>query len=188
MVTRTLRAPCRSGLWIVCVRDLFISDPHAGHKRIIEYCARPFVDLDEMHETIVANWNAKVWDTDTVYILGDFYFGSTEATGAFLDRLRGHKVLIRGNHDWTRNVKAFTERGYPVHKSLTLQYGSTDLIFLQHKPLIEDHPDPRVTHILCGHVHNHWRRSATPNGTPIINVGVDVWNFSPHTYYELLGA
>ena len=170
------------------MRDLFTSDLHGGHEAIIGYCNRPFVSLDEMHATIVSNWNAKVWDTDTVYIAGDFFLGSIDDTIAFLKLLKGKKVLIRGNHDWARNVKAFKQQGYPVYKSFALQYGESDRIWVQHRPPREDHPDPLVKVILCGHVHERWRRRWTPNGTPIINVGVDVWGFTPHTYYELLAG
>ena len=37
-------------------------------------CDRPFADLDEMHETVILNWNSVVRKKDEVYILGDFLY------------------------------------------------------------------------------------------------------------------
>ena len=38
----------------------FTSDQHFGHFNIIRLSHRPFASLDEMNETMVARWNAKV--------------------------------------------------------------------------------------------------------------------------------
>lgn len=51
---------------------LYISDLHLGHKNAIMHDNRPFADLDEMHSSIIANWNDVVKEEDEVYILGDF--------------------------------------------------------------------------------------------------------------------
>lgn len=79
-----------------------ISDLHLGHKSILQFeydgkPLRPFADLDEMHETIVANWNATVRPGDKIYVLGDICFRK-ELMGMF-DFLNGKKRLVRGNHD-----------------------------------------------------------------------------------------
>ena len=51
--------------------NYYISDLHLLHKNCIGFDERPFADLEEMHEAILANWNRKVTNSDTVYILGD---------------------------------------------------------------------------------------------------------------------
>ena len=51
------------------------------------------------NEYIVNMWNMTVKKEDHVYILGDVSFGSTEETRKLLERLRGHKHLVVGNHD-----------------------------------------------------------------------------------------
>ena len=78
-----------------------IGDPHFGHFNILAYCDRPFADLDEMHEVIMHNWNTTVDDEDLVIIFGDLAFGkgSKEVLKSILPQLKGHKRLIRGNHD-----------------------------------------------------------------------------------------
>ena len=50
----------------------YISDLHIGHKNCIIFDNRPFSTLEEMHDTIVENWNSVVKKDDEVYILGDY--------------------------------------------------------------------------------------------------------------------
>lgn len=52
----------------------FTSDLHLGHKNIIKLCDRPFASLEEMDETLIANWNQVVTNGDTIYIVGDLMF------------------------------------------------------------------------------------------------------------------
>jgi calcineurin-like phosphoesterase family protein len=77
----------------------FTSDLHFYHRNVLTYCQRPFKDVYHMHEVLISNWNATVATDDLVYILGDFAFGSLAKIAAITQRLSGHKVLVRGNHD-----------------------------------------------------------------------------------------
>ena len=52
----------------------FTADQHFGHFNIMRLSKRPFASLDEMNEAMIARWNAKVRDEDTIYILGDLFF------------------------------------------------------------------------------------------------------------------
>ena len=52
----------------------YIADLHFGHTNIIRFDGRPFSTVEGMNDTLVANWNNRVKDSDTVYILGDFSF------------------------------------------------------------------------------------------------------------------
>ena len=53
-----------------------ISDTHFNHSRILEYCQRPFDNVEQMNEVIINNWNKVINEDDIVYVLGDFCFGN----------------------------------------------------------------------------------------------------------------
>ena len=56
----------------------FIADTHFNHKNILEYCNRPFADVEEMNKILVNNWNDTVKHDDVVYMLGDFCMGNKQ--------------------------------------------------------------------------------------------------------------
>ena len=76
----------------------FTSDTHFGHASILNFCKRPFKDVDEMNEELIKRWNEVISKEDTVFHLGDFAFGGVEIWNKTLPRLNGHIVLILGNH------------------------------------------------------------------------------------------
>ena len=53
----------------------FIADPHFGHVNAIRLCNRPFETIEEMNETLIQNWNERIHNNDTVYIVGDMFSG-----------------------------------------------------------------------------------------------------------------
>ena len=50
-------------------------------------------------EQLIGNWNKYVSAEDTVYHLGDFYFGNKQYGQSLITQLNGNICLIRGNHD-----------------------------------------------------------------------------------------
>ena len=66
----------------------FIADTHFGHANVIKFCARPFASVEEMDETLIENWNAKVKGCDTVFVLGDMFY-RCENVAEILWRLSG---------------------------------------------------------------------------------------------------
>lgn len=52
----------------------FTSDLHLGHANVIRHCNRPFSSAEELDEVLIQNWNSRVTNNDTVYILGDLMF------------------------------------------------------------------------------------------------------------------
>ncbi len=59
-----------------------------------------FIKFEEMDNTLIVNWNARIMDTDEIYILGDISL--TRQWGMvykYLKQLKGRKYLIQGNHD-----------------------------------------------------------------------------------------
>ena len=81
----------------------FTSDTHFFHKKVIEYCNRPFRDVEQMNEYLVYAWNTVVMEQDAIVnFVGDFSFGTTDQTKEIFGRLKGRKRLIVGNHDKSR--------------------------------------------------------------------------------------
>jgi calcineurin-like phosphoesterase family protein len=150
----------------------FTSDTHFNHANIIKYCARPFSSVEEMNREMIDRWNSVVGPEDTVYHLGDFAMGKPSDWPAFFLQLNGAgKILVLGSHD--RKSKQMLKVGFTeVHDKL-----EWDGWLLQHRPMNTGQ------RLLCGHVHEKWRRLGW-----IINVGVDVWDFTPRTIEELVKA
>lgn len=76
-----------------------IGDLHFNHKRIIEYCERPFNSVEEMNEALIKNWNSIVGTHDIVYVVGDFALCGKDKIIEIGNKLKGRKRLILGNHD-----------------------------------------------------------------------------------------
>lgn len=76
------------------VANYYIADLHRGHENVIRFDNRPFANLEEMHRTIIDNWNRTVLASDTVYILGDMIWGKEAEWLPWLSHFSGKKVLI----------------------------------------------------------------------------------------------
>jgi len=154
----------------------FTADCHFDHKNIIEYSKRPFIDMDDMNNTIIRNWNSVVGVDDLIYHIGDFAFKNS--CNLFEEQLNGNIVHIRGNHDNNNGVKTL------IHNA-TLIYGGLT-IYATHKPPEDGQTLPKECNIiLCGHVHNLWKWKMLDNRY-MINVGVDVWNYKPVSIHSIL--
>lgn len=87
----------------------FTADTHIGHKNILKHCpmrasASGFGinDVEAHDKWIIDTWNKTVSKKDTVYILGDFSFNSSDILKRnILPKMNGKKFLIIGNHDKT---------------------------------------------------------------------------------------
>lgn len=160
----------------------FTADTHFGHTNIIKLCQRPFMDVDEMNETLVAKWNHQVHPTDTVWHLGDFAhrceWGEMKA---IFDRLNGEKHLVVGNHD-------HEARGLPwasVNQMLDLEIEGTHLV-LCHYPLLEwDRQFQGALH-LHGHTHGQLDELNAHLRESRMDIGVDSWCHEPVSITEIL--
>ena len=77
----------------------FTSDLHLGHRNIIKLAQRGFDSIEQMDEQLIKNFNNRVTDKDTVYILGDLSMKGAEYVNGVIPQLNGTKVLVQGNHD-----------------------------------------------------------------------------------------
>ena len=78
----------------------FTSDLHLDYPKVIKNRNRPFDTVEEMNETLIANYNSLVSKKDTVYLLGDLTQKlEPQEANSLLSRLNGKKTLLIGNHD-----------------------------------------------------------------------------------------
>lgn len=83
----------------------FTADEHYWHRNIIEYCSRPYADVVEMNEAIIANHNSIVGQSDTTIHAGDFALCQKEDAEKIIRRLNGKHVFMNGSHDrWMQEM------------------------------------------------------------------------------------
>lgn len=155
----------------------FISDTHFDHHNIIEYCNRPFKDVQEMNEAIISNWNRVVSKDDIVYFLGDFALGSDveKKYQEYSNLLNGTIYFLRGNHDKSRS--AVGRHFNLISNGTTVCYNGYHFI-LSHHPLY-DSEIPKGYINIHGHIHNNIL-SRVYDATCHYNVSADVVNFTPY--------
>ena len=164
----------------------FISDPHFGHENILKMCQRPFESVEEMNEAMIDAWNQRVTGNDTVFILGDLFYRCPDPE-PILQRLKGKKRLIIGNHDssWMDNVD-LSRYFVSVDPFLEITDG-VRAITLCHYPLLTWKHKLR-TYMVHGHIHNDTTSDFFPllvARERVLNAGVEVNGYRPVTVEEL---
>jgi calcineurin-like phosphoesterase family protein len=164
-----------------------------------------------MNETIIERHNRVVRSEDVVVHLGDFAWKRRYVEG-ILARLNGEHILFAGNHDkcWLSERLALDYKFYGF-KVVTINPGvcilgyeglralafhlppitssNVDARYAEHRPVVNLN---KTDLVLCGHVHERFRHyihsesSHTKNRVPVINVGVDQWNFAPVSEEQLV--
>jgi len=153
------------------MRYWFTADWHLGHDLIIPACNRPFRGIEEMHEELVRRYNEVVDKHDAVYFLGDTVWNKKYAY--HLDRLKGNKIYIAGNHD-----KAWLKR---KHMDIWHFKAMEPGFYMAHLPLMTW---PTMVHGE-GHIHGHCH-GTLPDARNRIDVGVDNWKYYPVPYEEII--
>lgn len=177
----------------------FTSDTHFGHSRILEHCpdrAMIFDDIQNHDKELIECWNLVVKPEDTVYHLGDFAFrNSKKGMKETLEQLNGKVILIRGNHDHSKNLNIFES----VYNFAHIKLNGMKILLVHNPDEVEKFNNfPDIDLMLCGHIHEEWtyhlskhdilryRHDKNPIvlrtiklNFPIINVGVDLNNFAP---------
>jgi len=166
------------------MRDIFIiSDTHFGHENILNFInndgskVRDFHDVHHMNEYMIDRWNKTVRDEDIVYHLGDVYFGKGHEV---LNRLRGRKRLVLGNHD---NAKSAHLQNNFQKIMLWREFKDFDCI-LTHIPLHESSLYKRKFN-LHGHVH-HGNHRGLIQDERYINCCVEVNDYMPKSIEDLI--
>ena len=151
----------------------FSADFHLGHSRIIEFCKRPFKDVDEMNEEIIRRWNSCVNDSDTGYILGDFCFGDPRK---YYSRLNGRVYIVPGSHD--KELRKLDQKFI-----LPSIYVLKGLLDDKRLGITLCHYSMRTfsqSHYGAIHLYGHSHHQLTDDPMSLsFDVGVDGWNFYP---------
>ncbi len=167
----------------------YISDPHFGHPGILTMCNRPFEDVEDMNETLVAYWNERVRDNDTVYVLGDmFYKCVPDEAETILKKLKGHKHLIIGNHDnsWMSEINAANY--FESIGDMAEVNDANRVCVLCHYPLLTWKRENK-TYMIYGHIHadtdaDFWPLIARRDN--MLNACVEINNYMPVTLSEMV--
>lgn len=173
----------------------FSSDSHFWHENILKFCHRPFKDVDEMNRALIDNWNKKANDDSIIFHLGDFAWGGYEKWKEIREQLKGHIVLIKGNHD-EKNLSSTSKELFDyVTYQMRLRIEGR-VVYLNHFPFLcysGTYRKPEdVPYALFGHVHGG---PLSQDGSDIprmkylfpsqYDVGVDNNNFEPVSWYEV---
>lgn len=181
--------------------NFITSDWHFGHVNILTYCNRhrylgldQDADVTDMNEALVELWNSQVEKNDLVLCVGDMCMGKVAETLEYVKRLKGHKILIPGNHDrfhpvmYKSEVKTaewlglYSDAGFDCLDPgpYTWEVDGIQADF-SHFPYGGDHteeerytqyrPIDRGLPLCHGHVHDLYQ---TRN--QMFNVGIDAWN------------
>lgn len=178
----------------------FTSDFHIGHTNILKYDNRPFKNVEEMHETLIENWNSKITNDDTVYYLGDLAFnkGKDDLDKWFVNQLKGKIYFIMGNHDKISKI-AKLNRFEKIHEYGTeiwikddevtnKKSGGYQDIIMSHYPILSWNRG----HHGSFHLHGHSHQSLTKNTEfesyykkKVIDIGCNGHDYSPLSYNEI---
>lgn len=168
--------PMQDNIW-------FTADPHFGHAKIIEYCNRPFANVDIMNAELVARWNAKVKKDDVIWCLGDFALGSKDNVKTFVSQLNGKIKLVMGNHD-CRKVSFYYDAGfYRVYDHPVL---IADHILLSHAPCNGIALNSSKMLNLYGHVHDSTMHDTISSNA--VCCCVERWGYAPVSWKEIREA
>ena len=168
--------------------NLYIADLHFGHKNVIQFDHRPFLDAGEMDATLIMLWNFRVSPDDDVYVVGDFAYRSEKDETWYLQRLKGHKHLIIGNHDskLLQNDRAMSY--FESVDKLTHVTDGENQIVLCHYPLAEWYKSRHGTWHIYGHIHanrgNVYEFMKTLDHA--LNAAACINNYTPVSFNELV--
>jgi calcineurin-like phosphoesterase family protein len=171
-------------------RVFFTSDTHFYHSNIINFCGRPFKNVEVMNETLIANWNSVVGPDDIVFHLGDFCLGGSAEWTNILNRLNGKIYLIVGNHDIKNLRQGYYSHFEHIAMQMHIEVGKQK-IYLNHCPFLCYGGAYRDTWQLFGHVHTS--KQNTGIDAPRLHmlfpaqydVGVDNNNFTPVSFEQV---
>ena len=168
----------------------FTSDWHFCHNKPFIYESRGFKSIEEMNEIIIENHNRVVKEEDIIYCLGDCMLNDNQKGMECINRLNGHKVIIRGNHCTNTRIELYKNLPNTEVKGWVdmLKYGNYHF-YLSHYPTItsnhdEDRPLKQI--ILNLHGHTHDCRKFYQDNPTMYNVALDAHNNTPVSIDQII--
>lgn len=181
--------------------DYFISDLHIGHKNVLSFDQRDFKTIEEHDAALMENWQNRVTNNDTVYLLGDISWCGANQTKEIMRQLPGKKVWILGNHDHKLQKNEELRKEFEEitdYKEIKLPTGKHLILCHYPIPCFKNHL--RGSYHFYGHVHNskEWEIMEKTRemivgefGQPcnMFNVGymMEYMNYTPRTFKEIVG-
>lgn len=155
-----------------------LSDTHFWHGKyktdergILAFTDRPFDDIETMNEVIFEQIRSTLNQDDTLFFLGDLYFGVGTNRKWMVDRWREIKVKysywILGNHDEPDRCPDLAGMFTHVLHAHSFKAHKANLYF-SHYPLHVPHADTK--RLISIHGHNH---GTVDNVVGRIDVGID---------------
>lgn len=155
------------------------SDIHLRHRKILDFCDRPWNDVDEMSESLMDIMVSQSRDNDVLIFCGDLLFQFGTYFDWMVKRMkdvRGEKMWILGNHDpvMDKNGLTFREKVMPLVEqfdyvgSAFQRIFSGKNVFFSHYPLEIPRADSGRLVSIHGHTHG-----TVENYGGRIDVGVD---------------
>lgn len=165
----------------------FTSDLHFGHDRGFLYSPRGFSSIAEMNEAIINNWNSVINDDDDVYILGDLMLNDNANGLSCLNRLKGIKHIILGNHDTDTRVELYKNISSDIKYADIVKYGKYRF-YLSHYPthtsgLTNGHVSENLLNL---YGHTHQKTNFYEDNPFMYHVGLDSHNCMPVSVEQVI--
>jgi len=151
------------------------SNQQFGRAGAINAYKRPFADVDEMDEYLIAQWNRTVTHEDSVFVLGNFAW-DPETAERLSKSLNGTIYVIPG--EWDKAIKDITEiQGSNIsYINVGIKELPSLTSVLSYWPLNEWTKKKKGWVSFIGHPAKKYKSNHKEN---IANVRCDDWDFKP---------
>lgn len=155
------------------MEEFVTADLHLNHPKALSW--RPqFSSVEEMNESIIEQYNARVGKNDLVHLLGDICLGHNQEAPGLIKRLNGRKRLIIGNHDTQAKIKNYLSQGV-IEEAIwadRIKHNKVHMYFNHFPMLVGNFGE---SHLWCVHGHRHSKDpyAAAPNN---IEIGIDTFD------------
>ena len=161
----------------------YTADLHFHYEPAAEM--RPVSSAAEMDEMLIRNWNETIGEDDTVYVVGDVGYNDNRVPCDALAQLKGHKHLIRGNHDVGFDDAELLYDHFETITDFNEIDDGEDHILLCHYPILHI----KKSYMIHGHLHQVREGiffDTLKKLPQVLNAGVDLNGYRPVTLQQLI--